>query len=396
MLKMIVNSSTPKRGFLGRWSGRGIGSVHALVAGTHRNPRPKTRSRAHRSRGGNAALPADRGVGLQHRERRAAHREAAFAELPRVSRAARRLPSALPVDEPPRNEPARSRDVRRSRAHGPRRVRSPGDADGSRRLLVVASPSSFLSPSTRTPRRSSPGTPAVVSPDGELEVVVWINEIGERVESFPRFLELVLDMLHADLEERSARTAHRSEPRAVASRGRSEPPRSPAAGARIRRLDPESRTPGDVFYRGLRMTQPSPVDGLQAGDHGVLSEDHDGSPPTAAVPRARASRLRRDGRGLPRRERRPSRDSRRTSPSSAFSPRTSARRSDSSRCSSTRRPLRALVALERRAGLRHRRRRQRLLHRHGVRRRSRSQGRHRVPEEGEQGPSPSKRRASSP
>ena len=42
---------------------------------------------------------------------------------------------------------------------------------------------------------------------------------------------------------------------------------------------------------------------------------------------------------------------------------------------------RAPVALELRAGLRHRRRRQRLLHRHGVRRRRGPQGRHRAPKE---------------
>ena len=37
---------------------------------------------------------------------------------------------------------------------------------------------------------------------GELEVVVWLNEIVERVESFPAFLELVREMLGAELDDR--------------------------------------------------------------------------------------------------------------------------------------------------------------------------------------------------
>jgi hypothetical protein len=38
--------------------------------------------------------------------------------------------------------------------------------------------------------------------DGELPVVVWMNEIGEQVESFPSLLELILVMLEGDVEER--------------------------------------------------------------------------------------------------------------------------------------------------------------------------------------------------
>lgn len=37
---------------------------------------------------------------------------------------------------------------------------------------------------------------------GELEVVVWINDIGERVDGFPAFLELVLEMLTAEIDDR--------------------------------------------------------------------------------------------------------------------------------------------------------------------------------------------------
>lgn len=39
---------------------------------------------------------------------------------------------------------------------------------------------------------------------GELEVVVWLNEIGARVPSFPAFLEMVRDMLAAEAADRHA------------------------------------------------------------------------------------------------------------------------------------------------------------------------------------------------
>ncbi len=38
--------------------------------------------------------------------------------------------------------------------------------------------------------------------DGELEIVVWMNEIGARLESFPAFLDLTLDMLASEISER--------------------------------------------------------------------------------------------------------------------------------------------------------------------------------------------------
>jgi hypothetical protein len=41
--------------------------------------------------------------------------------------------------------------------------------------------------------------------DGEMEVVVWMNEIGARVETFPAFLEMVLEMLRAEIDERKPR-----------------------------------------------------------------------------------------------------------------------------------------------------------------------------------------------
>lgn len=39
------------------------------------------------------------------------------------------------------------------------------------------------------------------SGDGELEVVVWINDIGARVPTFPAFLDLVRDMIEAEIED---------------------------------------------------------------------------------------------------------------------------------------------------------------------------------------------------
>ena len=41
--------------------------------------------------------------------------------------------------------------------------------------------------------------PTVVRPDGEYEVIAWVNELGLRCESFEDFLELVLDLCRADL-----------------------------------------------------------------------------------------------------------------------------------------------------------------------------------------------------
>lgn len=37
---------------------------------------------------------------------------------------------------------------------------------------------------------------------GEPKVVLWINEIGVQIESFPSFLEFILSLLEADIEER--------------------------------------------------------------------------------------------------------------------------------------------------------------------------------------------------
>ncbi len=45
--------------------------------------------------------------------------------------------------------------------------------------------------------------PAVVRPDGEMEVIVWVNELGDRAESFAEFLSLVREMLEVELAERA-------------------------------------------------------------------------------------------------------------------------------------------------------------------------------------------------
>ena len=42
--------------------------------------------------------------------------------------------------------------------------------------------------------------PNVTGPNGECEVVAWVNEIGVRRDSFVGFLEFVLDMCEAELE----------------------------------------------------------------------------------------------------------------------------------------------------------------------------------------------------
>src|SRR4051812_30168441 len=72
-------------------------------------------------------------------------------------------------------------------------------------------------------------------PDGELQVVLWMNEIGERVESFPSFLELVLAMLEGDIDERrralepiSLRRAMLAE--AMLSSGAESSPAPPVSG----------------------------------------------------------------------------------------------------------------------------------------------------------------------
>jgi hypothetical protein len=53
---------------------------------------------------------------------------------------------------------------------------------------------------------------AVVNAGGELEVVVWMNEIGARLPSFPAFLELVHDMLGAEIAERQRLLGHTEPP----------------------------------------------------------------------------------------------------------------------------------------------------------------------------------------
>ena len=46
--------------------------------------------------------------------------------------------------------------------------------------------------------------PAVVLPDGEMEVILWVNELGDRADGFDGFLSMVLEMLEADVDERRA------------------------------------------------------------------------------------------------------------------------------------------------------------------------------------------------
>lgn len=44
--------------------------------------------------------------------------------------------------------------------------------------------------------------PAVVRPDGEMEVIMWVNGLGERCESFSDFMGMVLEMLCDELADR--------------------------------------------------------------------------------------------------------------------------------------------------------------------------------------------------
>ena len=46
--------------------------------------------------------------------------------------------------------------------------------------------------------------PLITRADGECEVIAWVNEIGVRRDSFPDFLEFVLDMCSAELESLTA------------------------------------------------------------------------------------------------------------------------------------------------------------------------------------------------
>jgi hypothetical protein len=43
--------------------------------------------------------------------------------------------------------------------------------------------------------------PAVTRADGEMEVILWVNELGDRTESFDDFLSMVLEMLEIDVGE---------------------------------------------------------------------------------------------------------------------------------------------------------------------------------------------------
>jgi hypothetical protein len=56
-----------------------------------------------------------------------------------------------------------------------------------------------------------------VRSDGEMEIVLWINGIGERVDSFPEFLQLVLELIGADLDERRRRVAEARVPSMAAA-----------------------------------------------------------------------------------------------------------------------------------------------------------------------------------
>ena len=45
--------------------------------------------------------------------------------------------------------------------------------------------------------------PGVVRPDGEMEVIMWVNELGDRASCFADFLTTALEMLELDVTEES-------------------------------------------------------------------------------------------------------------------------------------------------------------------------------------------------
>lgn len=50
--------------------------------------------------------------------------------------------------------------------------------------------------------------PAVVSADGEFEVIAWINELGMRRESFTSFLELLVELAEYELDGHRHQASH--------------------------------------------------------------------------------------------------------------------------------------------------------------------------------------------
>jgi hypothetical protein len=53
--------------------------------------------------------------------------------------------------------------------------------------------------------------PAVTGPDGEYEVIAWVNEIGVRHPTFGAFLEWILDLGEQDISELSEGSAIRAQ-----------------------------------------------------------------------------------------------------------------------------------------------------------------------------------------
>ena len=49
--------------------------------------------------------------------------------------------------------------------------------------------------------------PSVVGPDGEYEVIAWVNELGVRHPSFAAFLDFILDLAKQDIADLTAPAA---------------------------------------------------------------------------------------------------------------------------------------------------------------------------------------------
>jgi hypothetical protein len=47
--------------------------------------------------------------------------------------------------------------------------------------------------------------PAVMTEDGEYEVIAWVNELGVRYPSFPAFLEFIVELGRQDIADLTER-----------------------------------------------------------------------------------------------------------------------------------------------------------------------------------------------
>ena len=119
------------------------------------------------------------------------------SQLPGVLPRARRLAALLSRREPARNARAQQTELRRL-------TRAAFDAYETPMPEIGPPSRPEGRPDAMIPFGIDPNAttifafnPAVVRPDGEMEVIVWVNELGDRADSFADFLTTVLEMLEA-------------------------------------------------------------------------------------------------------------------------------------------------------------------------------------------------------